>query len=106
MTDERDQADSQGHDQDGDEGFAEAWEQGDDLDVGADTSRFEAYRADDDTAELLRRQVRGDELSDEELGQATEPGGHGPASSGPSTAVILGLLVAVFLVIAALYVLT
>lgn len=96
--------DDQDHDQD--EGFAQAWEQGEDLDVAADTASFEAYRADDDTAELLRRQVRGDELSDEELEQATEPGGHGPASTGPSTAVIVGILVAVFLVIAVLYVLT
>lgn len=102
MTDERDQD----HSQDADEGFADAWEQGEDLDVAADTSRFEAYRAEDDTAELLRRQVRGEELSDEELEQAKEPGGHGPASTGPSTAVILGILVAVFLVVAVLYVLT
>lgn len=100
MTDDR--PDERSPERDEGDDFSRAWEHGEDHDVGADTSEFEAYRA-DDTGELLRRHVRDGDVSDEELRDATEPGGYGPASSGPATSVILGVIAVVFVVVAVLY---
>ncbi|MBW3579088.1 MAG: hypothetical protein KY462_15420 [Actinobacteria bacterium] len=44
-----------------DEDFSEAWERRDELDVGAPTGQWSAFRAEQDTAEVLRRQVHGEE---------------------------------------------
>ncbi len=86
-----------------DEDFAAAWEHEAEHDVGADTSEFEAFRADDDTAELLRRRVRGDVPEGGPPPDADEEGEG--ASRGPSTALIVTVLAVVFVVIAVLYVL-
>lgn len=80
-----------------DEDFAEAWEHGDELDVGADTSRFEAFK-NDDTAELLRRQIHDDDAHDDPPDAHAQP----DPSGGLNTAVIVGVLLAVFAVVVVL----
>ncbi|MDP9022310.1 MAG: hypothetical protein M3N57_06350 [Actinomycetota bacterium] len=42
------------------EEFSQAWERRDELDVGAPTGQWSAFRAEHDTAEVLRRQVHGE----------------------------------------------
>lgn len=42
------------------EDFSQAWERRDELDVGAPTGQWSAFRAEQDTAEVLRRQVHGE----------------------------------------------
>lgn len=86
----------------GDEDFAEAWEHGDDLDVGADTSQFETFQG-DDTAELLRRKVRGGDDPDAvpDLPQQQDP--DDGAAGGPPAGVVIGVLAVVFVVVAVLY---
>lgn len=95
----------QGPDDPGDEDFAEAWEHGDELDVGADTSQFETFQG-EDTAELLRRKVRGGDDDPDgvpDLPEQREPGDG--ASGGPPAAVVIGVLAVVFVIVAVLYVL-
>lgn len=89
----------------GDEDFAEAWEHGDDLDVGADTSQFETFQG-NDTAELLRRKVRGGDDDPDavpDLPQQQDP--DDGASGGPPAGVVIGVLAVVFVIVAVLYLL-
>lgn len=91
------------HDAD-DEDFAEAWEHGDDLDVGADTSQFETFQS-NDTAELLRRKVRGGDDDPDAVPDLPQQDTDDGASGGPPTGVVIGVLVVVFVIVAVLYLL-
>lgn len=95
----------QAPDDPGDEDFAEAWEHGDDLDVGADTSQFETFQG-NDTAELLRRKVRGEDDDPDavpDLPEQQDPDDGAP--SGPPTRVVIAVLAVVFVIVAVLYLL-